>query len=387
MPAYCGARRAMRSGAGDPTLALNMDFATNGSFLDRKSGSSSLVTFTRASDGTYFDSAGLLQTAATDVARFNYNPLTLAARGLLFEAETRTNVVLWNRDLTNVAWTSTNITAVKDQTGIDGVANSASSITATAGNGTCLQAITLASSARFQSAYVKRLVGSGVVNMTTDNGSTWTAVTVTAGWTRVTIPTQTLANPTVGFRLVTSGDSIAVDFVQNENGAFATSAIPVTTVAVTRAADTAVISGASFSSWFNASAGTFIVRLDTASTTPSFQNPVGANDGGTTERLQFFIATSNPSFSVVDQNITGASLDMGTIVANTATTLGASYALNDIAACQDGGAVLTDVSSGLPTVDRLTFGTAGGSPFTGHFASLKFYQSAKSDAELQTLTT
>jgi hypothetical protein len=60
----------------------------------------------------------------------------------------------------------------------------------------------------------------------------------------LSIPTQTLANPTVGFRIVTSGDQIAVDFVQNENGAFGTSPIPTTTTAATRAADVADAIGA-----------------------------------------------------------------------------------------------------------------------------------------------
>ena len=87
--------------------------------------------------------------------------------------EARTNVALWNRDLTNAAWTASNVTAAKNQTGVDGVANSASSITATAGNGTILQAITLASSAGFQTAYVKRLVGTGTIYMTMDGGTTW----------------------------------------------------------------------------------------------------------------------------------------------------------------------------------------------------------------------
>jgi hypothetical protein len=165
--------------------------------------------------------------------------------GLLIE-EARTNVVLWNRDLTNAAWTlGATMTRAKDQIGIDGVANSASSITGglVSATNTILQAVVLGSSARFQSAYVKRLVGTGVVNMTTDGGTTWTAITVTSTYTRVTIPTQTLANPSVGFQIMTSTDSIAVDFVQNENGVVVTSPIFTTTAAVTRAADVAQLAG------------------------------------------------------------------------------------------------------------------------------------------------
>jgi hypothetical protein len=157
-------------------------------------------------------------------------------RTLLLEAA-KTNDVLHNRDLTNAVWVKTNVTAVKDQTGIDNVANSASRITASAANGTCLQAVTSANTRHAQTAFVKRLVGSGTIQMTMDNGTTWTNVTVTAGWTRVSIPWQSLVNPTVGFRIVTNGDSIAVDFVQNEWTMNYTSPIETGAAAVTRAMD------------------------------------------------------------------------------------------------------------------------------------------------------
>lgn len=189
-------------------------------------------TATRAGDRV------LTPTTAYHGPRMDYNPVGPAKRGLLREMA-RTNVVLYNRDLSNAAWTkSASMSAVQDQTGIDSVANSASSLTASDANQTCLQAITLASSARAQSAWVKRISGAGTIEMTMDNGSTWTAITVTGSWTKVEIPTQTLANPTVGFRIVTSGDAIAVDFVQNENGTTSTSSIHTTSAAVARAADT-----------------------------------------------------------------------------------------------------------------------------------------------------
>jgi hypothetical protein len=220
--------------------------------------------------------------------RFDYDPSTLTALGLLLEG-TRTNVALWNRDLTNAAWTKTNVTAAKDQTGIDGVASSASKITATAGNGTILQAITLASSARFQSAYVKRVTGSGVVEMTTDNGTTWTAITVTADWTRVSIPTKTLADPTIGFRIVTSGDAIAIDFVQNENGAFASSPIWTTTAAVTRASDVCQIIGDGLLP-FQSNYGWAAVQLKTAAVPAS---ALAILSGSSPSNLYLFSGTSN----------------------------------------------------------------------------------------------
>ena len=43
------------------------------------------VSFTRAGSATYFDAAGVLQTALADVPRFDHNPVSGALRGLLVE--------------------------------------------------------------------------------------------------------------------------------------------------------------------------------------------------------------------------------------------------------------------------------------------------------------
>lgn len=51
-------------------------------------------TFTRASTGTYYDSAGILQTAGNDVPRFTYNPINLAAGPYLLLEAAATNLVL-----------------------------------------------------------------------------------------------------------------------------------------------------------------------------------------------------------------------------------------------------------------------------------------------------
>jgi hypothetical protein len=167
------------------------------------------------------------------------------SNGLLIE-EARANRILWCRDATQANWVSTNVTAAKDQTGIDGVANAASSLTATANDGTCIQTITLASGSRTGSVYLKRITGTGNVQVSLD-GSTYSTVDLSASeWRRIVL-SGTVTNPTVGIKLAVSGDAVAMDYGQVEDGAFVTSPILTTTASVTRAVDLAEIAGSNFS--------------------------------------------------------------------------------------------------------------------------------------------
>lgn len=162
-------------------------------------------------------------------------------KGYLGE-ESATNLVLYCRDFTNAAWVKTNIDAALDQTGVDGIVviDTASSLTATAANGTCFQTITLAAASRTFSVYVKRIEGTGVVEITRDGGSTYTDITSLINdstYTRVAIRGTSVLNPAVGFRIVTLGDAIAVDYAQDETGGEETSPIYTATTSATRAAD------------------------------------------------------------------------------------------------------------------------------------------------------
>jgi len=168
-------------------------------------------TFTRASTGYALDLAG-------NLVAFASGALRRTDRGVLIEGA-RTNRALHSRDLTNAAWTATNCTVAKTSLGADGTESGACRVTATSSNATVLQSITNASVARYFSAYIRRITGSGNVDVTLDGGSTWTTVTLTTAYAVVGAG-QTLANPQIGFRVVTSGDAIDVDFVQCEDGAF-----------------------------------------------------------------------------------------------------------------------------------------------------------------------
>lgn len=94
----------------DNTANLNLDFinqkySING--VDKKFNEA--ITFSRNSTATYFDSDGLLKTAAVNTPRFEYDPVTKANRGFLAE-ESRTNLLTYTEQFDNAAWNKANCT-------------------------------------------------------------------------------------------------------------------------------------------------------------------------------------------------------------------------------------------------------------------------------------
>jgi hypothetical protein len=69
--------------------SLDLNFSANKSLVDTVTGQN-LITFTRASTGTYVGSDGLIKTATNNEPRFDHNPTTGESLGLLME-EARTN--------------------------------------------------------------------------------------------------------------------------------------------------------------------------------------------------------------------------------------------------------------------------------------------------------
>lgn len=126
-----------------------------------------------------------------------------------------TNSQIRSFDLTNVEWTATTMTVTKDQTGMRNDANGACKLVATAGNATVIaNAITDASDDQLTRWFIKRVTGTGVVEITVDGGSTWEDVTTevdsTAGFNECLEDQAALTNPQIGIRLVTSADAVDV---------------------------------------------------------------------------------------------------------------------------------------------------------------------------------
>jgi len=350
------------------------------------------ITTTRASTAYYYDSAGVLQTSAINTHRLDYDPRLGGLCGYLTE-DARVSVVRWSHDLTNVVWTPTNLTAVKDQTGPDGVANSATKITATGVNGIILQTTTIASSARWQSVFVKRLVGSGAVAMTMDN-VTWTDVAVTAGWTRVEIPGQTLANPTVGLRLAVSGDSIAVWCMQNENGLGASSPVLTTSaVSTTRAADVPKLTTSQFP--HNAAEFTLYAKVATAYDVPSGNMVALSVDdsAGATKIVQLYKGSVSKRVELIQYdtglvaNITGTNTWANLV----AFKIAGGIKLNDTCAAVSGDPdKASDTVCTVPAVDRLTFGAKTvptASVLSGWLFEAMYLPVRKTNAELRTMVS
>jgi hypothetical protein len=112
---------------------------------------SDIITFTRASAGTFVGSNGLIQTATTNTPRFDYNPTTLVANGFLVE-EARTNLVLCSEQIDNAAWSVQRVTVTANvSTAPDGT-TSADLTTGTGASGGAMgmfQAVSAAASTAY----------------------------------------------------------------------------------------------------------------------------------------------------------------------------------------------------------------------------------------------
>jgi hypothetical protein len=334
-------------------------------------------------EATYFGSDGLLKIATAGEWRIDHAPGTGERRGLLLEPG-RTNAALRAQDFTQAAWVKTNITAARDVIDLRGLANSASRLTATANNATVLQSITAASATRITSFYLRRITGTGTVEITQNGGTNWTAVTLTGDWQRFSIPFATITNPQIGIRIGTSGDVVAVDAAQCEIGTFPTSPILSEGTALTRPADggTIAISATDratlFTDCFHEA-----VRSDGVNISASnFQIDDGSSSNFMRSRV-----LSNPSqtdgFILISGPTAIADFGGGLISVPAAARQALAYAANNMAYSQNGGAAETDASGVLPDLTRMTI--SQGEAIT-YLRRLRAYSDRLSTAQLVALT-
>jgi hypothetical protein len=337
-------------------------------------------TVTRASTKLRIGSNGLYGSVANNVPAFEFNT-NGSYRGLLVEPGA-TNLALNSRNLTTASWTATNVTTAQTATGADGGANSATTLTASAGNGTVLQAITSASASRVFSAVVRRRTGTGVVEITQDNGSTWTAITLTSSFQRFTTPNQTLTNPTVGFRIVTSGDAIDVDFCQAETGSVATSPIVTTAGTASRVADVVSLTGAS--SLIGQTSGAMYVEVEPRINAVSRLFLAVTSDPDVAgSRLRLGITSANALYGQVGGTITTTVTGTATI-----TKMLLNYSASGFTVHTNGTSYGTEVTATTGTKPLIELGHVGSAAqANGWIRSVAFFPSALTTAQANSLTT
>lgn len=354
--------------------SLLLDFA-NSRTLDPR------VMFTRATTATYYGFDGLIKTAVANEPRFDFDPVTLQSLGLLTE-EQRSNLLNLSETLaasggTQNSWTVTNLTRTST-TNIapDGNAT-ALQLTASAANGTIISTAAIGTSAaRTLSVFLKRVTGTGNIQYTTDNGTTWTTQAITSKWVRYIFPSTT-ADQRVGFRIATSGDAIQIWGVQLEVGTFATSYIPTTTTTVVRNADVATISGTNFSSWYNQAEGTIVAKYVPKGDVNN-ESILTLSDTTTNNRIAYRYTSGN----ALQELIVAGSATQADINSTGNNTIGQSYTAAFKYSTTDNQVYINGVLYGtpdtvatIPTVNTCNIGSsyASGENFNGNIAKLAFY--------------
>lgn len=377
------------------------------------------VSVSRASGGTRFNSAGTMETISANLPRFDYDPATLAFRGVLVE-EQRTNLVIRSTELdysTATTWTKTGIqtpigvdvavapdgTMSADKLTEDtstGVHNARQTVVLVSGTTYAFSTFAKASDRTQINFYGAGGLSSifGAVNLT--NGAVISGTPVVkssgSGWWRVS---SSGASTFTGNNLVyienrnntgsytgTAGYGALFWGMMLETGKFATSFIPTTSASATRYADDVTLTTLA-AIRYNPAGGTLYVSgtappyLAQAAVLASF------NDNSSSQVIRLRMDTSGVlRAEVIDGGVTQASLALGTLTAGQSFRAVMSYAANDVRGKLQGGSAQADTSATIPTVDRLMIGRGtGGEYWNSGIKRVIYYPGPLSDAEQASL--
>jgi len=410
----------------------------------------STETFTgRTSAATFMGSNGLIQTASSGVARYQYNPLNLAAAPFLLLEPTATNLITYSEDFANAYWSkSQNVTVTSnDTTAPDGTTTAdrivISAATAISGPYNTIGTI---SGLHTQSWYVKQAatvqyvqllwtsvgVSSDYANFDlqtgTLTGGTYTDARIQYvgnGWFRISL-TSTLAAVAGGCWITAINTSTAVrgapypgtgaeSFfawgVQVETGNYATSYMPTTGSTFARAADTSTstttnraLETATITNlypWFNAQEGTLFAETMIANSQYSngYRYPGSASlDTNNANCIHIFYAINQSlSMRTISSEIFFGNDGSGaqfvnsspiTISDNSINKQTVMYKLNDANGSGNGVSGTTDTNIVVPQVNKLRIGDlrGGGSPLNGWVREVAYYSTRLTETQANSLT-
>lgn len=368
-------------------------------------------TFSRASTGTYYDSSGTLQTAASGTPRFDWDPVTHAANGILIE-EQRTNV-LTNSHGASYTHASMTVTPNAITTPVGNLHRYTSVLTSQSrlergpvvpANATYTASWYVKKDTSSRYAYIgiydgadswayldldTGMVGTGgggaitnpqVINI--GNGVYRFSATCTRG----AAPTVTPFKFGIAESFITDlnisssvGTSILAANFQVESGFFATSYIPTTTAAVTRA----------FENFRITTGGWFMPNTWSSLAVASIPLPQSGwislfvEQGDFQKRYSLLSSGGNAVAGVGGSNAGTNNAAVSNTIFKAGSAFGASQPLSSVL---NGGAVAHIGTVPDTTATYVYIGQGNGNYLNGHLRMLKYYPVQLADAQLQLMT-
>ncbi len=415
---------------------LNLDF-TGGSLDSR-------VVLTRsANTATYINSSGYVATAAANEARFDYDPTTLAAKGLLIEGSA-TNYLYGSQSFAtsglSVNWsdgailsrTSGNTDPANGTTAIGFNETLALDYHRISTNYSLTGVVTISvfikqiNAARRFAINAQNYAGvSAIFDLTsglqvgaTGGSASNKAATATAyanGWFRFSVTGTYVGSANVYFSICssTSTDTTGANFTGTsdggvyiwgamlESGTSPSSYISTTTAQVTRNPDLALMTSTNFSSWFTGgTTGTFFVDWHggVRGITSTVRSVISTSDQ-TTKHLHMQQASAAGVLKVADFGAahsvsTANSITSGARTKGAFNFVGSTSTVN---LCLNGGTVATSTAiafSVAPTWLVLGATSTDGSTLTdlttvlnGSIRQIKYYPTALTSAQLIAMST
>jgi hypothetical protein len=377
----------------------------------------------------------VLETAASGVARFDHSPTTGESLGFLVE-EQRANLLTYSEQFDNAAWVKSSVTIQPNiivspdatltgdkllvDSGVgtttaftyEATSKAASAIVykqtvfAKIGEFNQLQILVRDAATSANSATVRfslidgSIVSAAAVTGTFANPSATVGQPVGNGWYRFgltfTSGTETSIRSLFYARdsVATTGNGYSGIYIwgaQLEAGAFPTSYIKTEASQVTRSADAASMTGANFSSWYNAGQGTLFAEVNSSYLPPA--NEVGifrinTNTASNEVRLRFV----NALLAGQIQSSAGETLNQSVAAsANVNYKSALAYATDNSAFSVNGSTATTDTSVALPSAASQAIigasATGVAAFLNGTIKRLSYYPKRLANTQLQALTT
>jgi hypothetical protein len=344
--------------------------------------------FTRASNATVVNKAGLIETGGSGEPRIDFKD---DVKGALLLEPTRTNLLQYSEDFSNASWVvqanSTiviNTSEVLSPSGKNDAAKVFSDGTQGIYNN---QAVINTESTR--SVYIRSV--SGVETLTIKEpygGVSDKSIEVNESWQRYFLSGTASHSTNSGIFLDDiSASGVYIWGAQVEQGSYATSYIPTSGSAVTRVADDC--SGTGNEQVINSTEGVLYAEISALANDLTNRTIGVLGDSNNFIELAYRNSSNQvrcliKSNGVVEVNIQHTLSD---ITLN--NKLAIKYKLNNVSLYVNGIEVGTDLSANMPSgLNELNFNRFdGGENYYGKVKEVRVYNTALTDAELATLTT